>query len=255
MIKRLNTPFFPLFIAVLLVFSCTTKKDGVAYRVYHNTTTHFNGHFNADQAMIQAQKTIESAFQEDYDSIIPILICGNPELNKAAYEDLEKVISKSEKVIKKHTITGEEKKSIRFPIYNKWIDENYILLGQANYYKGQFNVSEKLFSYVANKYPEPNAQVSGTAWLARNFIADHESSKAILTLAKEELGNKKISPSTKAYYYAVLAEAQIQNFEFEKAIPIKKKLLEHHSNLLCKQLRLYNILQVAYLLSVRAWSH
>jgi N-acyl-D-aspartate/D-glutamate deacylase len=87
----------------VLVVSCTTKRDGVAYRIYHNTTTHYNGHFNADQAMLKAEAKILSNTTEDFDSILSVIALGNDDAVKTAYEDFERVIEKSEKVIAKHT--------------------------------------------------------------------------------------------------------------------------------------------------------
>ena len=70
----------------ILVVSCTTKRDGVAYRIYHNTTTHYNGHFNADQAMLKAEAKILSNTTEDFDSILSVIALGNDEAVKTAYQ-------------------------------------------------------------------------------------------------------------------------------------------------------------------------
>lgn len=59
--------------------------------------------------MISAEEKIKTQYQENYDSILPLFIFGDIETIKPAFEDLERVIEKSEKVIK-NTPSQESKK-------------------------------------------------------------------------------------------------------------------------------------------------
>ena len=217
MTKRNLAYPLPFIILMMVLWACTNKKDGVAYRAYHNTTAHYNGHFNADQAMLQAETKIRSNTIEDFDSILSVIALGSPEGGQAALEDLERVISKTEKVIKKHTITGEQKKSIKKPYYNRWIDENYILLGKAHYYKKEYDVAEKLFQFVYKKYTDPNAIAMGAAWLSISLMTQDEYSKAIQILSKEELNPTALEPKTKVFYHSTLAELYIKTKKWDKA--------------------------------------
>ena len=210
---------YPFLLVLMLVsfWACTNKKDGVAYRAYHNTTAHYNGHFNADQAMIQAETKIRSNTIEDFDSILSVIALGSPEGAQTALEDLERVIAKSEKVIQKHTITGEQKKSIKKPYFNRWIDENYILLGKAHFYKKEYDIAEKLFQFVYKKYPDPNAVAMGAAWLSITLMTQEEYAKALQILSKEELNPTALDPKTKVFYHSTLAELYIKTRKWEKA--------------------------------------
>ena len=210
---------FFLFLLLMSVatFSCTNKKDGVAYRIFHNTTAHYNGHFNAEQAMISAEEKIKTQYQENYDSILPLFIFGDIETIKPAFEDLERVIEKSEKVIKKHTITGEQKTKVKWPEYNRWIDENYILVGRAHFYKKNYQVAEKLFQYVAKKYHEPNAEAMGNAWYGLTLVAQEEQGKALALLNKEGFSTSGLKPANSAFYHEVLGQIYIDTKKWEKA--------------------------------------
>jgi hypothetical protein len=206
-----------LFALTVLVVACTTKRDGVAYRIYHNTTTHYNGHFNADQAMIKAEGKIISNTTEDYDSILSVIALGNDDAAKTAYEDLERVIEKSEKVIAKHTITGEKKGSIKWPEYNRWIDENYVLIGKAHFYKKNYNEAEKLFQFVSKKYTEPNAIGVSSSWLALDLLAQDEAPKAIQLMTREEFNPALMTAKNQVFYHSVLAQLYIYTQKWEKA--------------------------------------
>ncbi|MEY2764317.1 MAG: hypothetical protein RLZZ205_741, partial [Bacteroidota bacterium] len=93
MTKRITAAPIAFILMMIVLWACTNKKDGVAYRAYHNTTAHYNGHFNADQAMLQAETKIRANTIEDFDSILSVIALGSPEGGQAALEDLERVIT------------------------------------------------------------------------------------------------------------------------------------------------------------------
>lgn len=118
--------------------ACSTKVDGVAYRIYHNTTGHYNGYFNANELIKKTQLNFELKRKDDFDEIIALKNYGTPELFKEAKPEMDKAIKKCEKVIKRHTMTSETKKDMKWPVFNKWMDDNYLVIGQANLYKGDY---------------------------------------------------------------------------------------------------------------------
>ena len=63
------------------------------------------------------------------------------------YPLMERVIEKSSKVVDKHTITASKRhqKYFKRPELNKWIDDNYMVIGKAYYYKEDYAKSEEIF--------------------------------------------------------------------------------------------------------------
>ena len=50
--------------------SCTTKRDGRAYRLYHNTTAKYNGFFYANEAHAEAEVKLEELHEERWDEVL-----------------------------------------------------------------------------------------------------------------------------------------------------------------------------------------
>jgi len=194
-----------LLVLAVVLYSCSTTKDGFAYRAYHNTTAHFNGHFNAGESVKKGVEKIHLAHQEDYDEILPIFIYGTEETAKESYPEMEKAIGKCEKVIGRHTMTNEAKKNKKRPKFNKWIDENYMLIGQSYFYKKNFFKAEEVFQFVSRKYKEKDTQATSATWLARTYIARKEYSKAVQALNRVEIEGD-IPDDIKADYYLVAAD-------------------------------------------------
>jgi tetratricopeptide (TPR) repeat protein len=208
-----------LILTMLGLWGCSNKKDGTAGRVYHNMTAHYNGYFNADELVEKGEKTIRTAHKDDYDKLLPIFIYGTDEQAKATFPDMEKAIAKCEKVINKHTIKDDSKKDKKRPELNKWIDENYMVVGRAHFYKRSYYKAADIFQYVNRKFKKPEVGIVSNSWLARTYIQQEEYSKAVQTLVKSEndAESDKVDDKLKADYHLVFADALIHQKKLEKA--------------------------------------
>jgi tetratricopeptide (TPR) repeat protein len=215
---------FLLFVTAIILWSCSTNKDGVAYRIYHNTTAHFNGHFNAEESIKKGVGKLTAAFKPDYDSILPVFVIGTEETAKDAFAEMERAIEKTEKVINRHTIKKEANKDRKRPEYNKWIDENYMAMGRAYFYKRNFLKAEQVFKFVNGKYKDSDTQLSSATWLARTYTEMGEYSKATQALNRfePEAENKD---ELKAEYYMALADNIMRSDKLEDAVKEMEKAI------------------------------
>jgi len=218
---------FLLALVVLCLWACSNKKDSTVSRVYHNMTAHYNGYFNADELVAKGAKTITTAHKEDYDKILPVFIYGTEEQAKAAYPDMEKAIAKCEKVINKHTIKDDSNKGKKKPEFNKWIDENYMVVGRSYFYKRNYYKAADVFQYVNRKFKKPEVMVSTNSWLAKTYIQQEEYSKAVqaLTRAENDVDKEEVSDDLKAEYHMVFADALLHQKKLEKAAEEMEKAI------------------------------
>ena len=200
---------------------CSNKKDGTAYRLYHNMTGHYNGYFNANELVLKGAGTLAANHKEDYDKLLPIYIHGTEEEAKAIFPDMEKAIAKCEKVISKHTIKDEGAKDKKHPEFNKWIDDNYMVIGQAYFYKKSFYKSADIFQYVNRKFKKPEVAVKSNTWLAKTYNEQEEYGKAIQALvrAENDVEDDKVSSRLKADYHLSYADAYIHQKKWENGGP------------------------------------
>jgi len=218
---------FSACMCLLLVMACSTKKDGTAYRLYHNMTGHYNGYFNANELVINGANTLAAGHKEDFDQLLPIFIYGTPDEAKAIFPDMEKAIGKCEKVISRHTIKDDSNEDKKHPEFNKWIDDNYMVIGQAHFYKQSYYKSTDVFQYVNRKFKKPEVAVHSSTWLAKSYIADEEYGKAIQALVRVEgdVEKDEVDQAIKAHYYLTYADAYIHQKKWEKAATELEKSL------------------------------
>jgi tetratricopeptide (TPR) repeat protein len=221
-------PVFQMFMSVvflsLILVSCSTKEDGVAYRIYHNTLGHYNGYFNANELVKKSQMTLANGRKDDYDEVIPLYNYGTVSQKKELIPDLDKAIKKCGKVVKRHTLVAESKKDMKWPEYNKWMDDNYHVIGQSNLYKGEYYKAQETFNFISNKYSSEAVQIRAYIWAARSYFLEGDFSKAKQLLQKAD-GYEDLPKELARELYLVKAEFFMVQGELGEAIdPLEKGL-------------------------------
>jgi TolA-binding protein len=189
------------FILALLFTSCSNQKNTIVNRTYHNTTARYNGYFNAKESVKEGDNKIKTGHVEDYTNVLPIFIFGDAASARSVYPQMDIAIEKCTDVIQNHSMYIKKKE------YCKWIDDSYLLIGIANFYKREYDEANKMFEYVAKEYKDNPIKFDAFMWLAQSYIATKNYSKAntFLNLAESDSefpDNKKALLKTiRADYY------------------------------------------------------
>jgi tetratricopeptide (TPR) repeat protein len=222
--SRVKMFFGTIAFLSLFFVGCSTKEDGVAYRAYHNTLGHFNGYFNANELVKKSQLTLANGRKDDYDEVIPLYNYGTVSQKKELIPDLDKAIKKCGKVVKRHTLVAESKKDIKWPEYNKWMDDNYHVIGQSNLYKGEYYKAQETFNFISNKYSSEAVQLRAYIWGARSYFLEGDFSKAKQLLQKAD-GYEDLPKDIARELYLVKAEFFLIQGAYGEAIdPLEKGL-------------------------------
>ncbi len=205
-------------LAILILTHCSTSKDGLSKRIYHNTTARYNGFFNAKEAKKGALFSLENSNEDDYDSILTIFFYPTVESVETIRENMERVISKTELVIDKHEmkVSKRDKRSMKKPEMNKWIDDNWLLMGQAYFFERNYWKAEEIFLYVKRKYSNPEIEALSNLWLVRTYLEQGEDRN--VEEALEELSTIKNFPEElRAEYNLVLADQAVKSGDLKEA--------------------------------------
>ena len=145
-----RTLILTLTFVTLAVTSCTTKRDGRAYRLYHNTTAKYNGFFYANEAHAEADAKLEELHDERWDEVLPLFLEADEATAQQIFPLMERAIEKCTRVVDRHTMAPPKQlaKSMSRPVMNKWIDDNYTVIGKSYYLKGDYAKAEEIFTYL-----------------------------------------------------------------------------------------------------------
>jgi len=147
----------------LVISSCSTKKNNFMNRNYHKTTTKYNGYFNGNESLKAGIRKLKENYKDDFSKIIPVFKMGDLTKDQTTHPYMNKAIEKGSIAIQTHSmnIKGRE--------YNKWIDDNYFMVGKAYFYKGEFDEAIKTFNYIKESYKRAPIKYDAALWLARCF--------------------------------------------------------------------------------------
>ena len=210
-----------VLLAMTLVWAgCSRKKTGLTNRMFHQTTARFNGYFNAKEMMMALEENLRVQNQENWDELLPVFIYPDEEKAQQLYPELDVIIEKCSKVIQRHSMR------IRNKEHNKWIDDNYFLIGKANFYKRTYGSAQEMFTYVSKAFKQQNTRYDAGIWLARVYMETNRMSKAnsVLKKVSEE---KDLPKHIEAELPAVYADYYIRQENWDSAIEMLEQAIEH----------------------------
>ena len=125
---------------------------------------------------------MKESYQEDYTNRLPIFIYSKDEVVQPIYPNLERAIEKTSLVIDRHSMDINGKENV------KWIDDTWIVMGEAQFLKREYIQAKQIFDFTKRKYPDPQTEQISRYWLARIYTEQEQYSRASDELRKLEKG-------------------------------------------------------------------
>ena len=172
-------------ILIVIASSCSTEKNTLLNRKYHSVTAKYNGYFNANELINQAIRSYKASYKEDYYLQLPIERLPSEKEVEGILPAIDTAISKCTKVIQNHSMPSI-KGSYKKVEYNTYIDENFLTVGQANFYKRNFESATRNFEFVSRLFVTDKSNYIAKLWQARIDIEVGNFSDALIAIESLE---------------------------------------------------------------------
>ena len=169
-------------IALLSVFACSTEKNNFFNRKYHSTTARYNGLFNANELLRLSLITYDGSHKDDFYTFLPVNPLPNDKDVIGMYPAIDTAIAKCTKVIEDHSMPNAVDMYYKEAEYNNWIDENWITIGKALYYRRDYEKALKNFEFVKRFFIKDPSTYIAELWIAKIYIELNKYSDAKLIL-------------------------------------------------------------------------
>ncbi len=200
-------------LAILFIASCSNKINTWGSRQFHMATTRWNVYFNGKESFKEGQKIIAKNHQENFDKLLPVYLENDIPTREMASEQMDRAVRKAVKAIELHSITAKPKRKKgkresekyrafrRKKEYNNMIDECYILMGKALFYRREYYSTERTFRYILREFSDMPMHYEAAIWYARTLGEQNKHFRALRTLddvMKEQGFPKELLPMAKA---------------------------------------------------------
>lgn len=171
-----------LLLAFWVVTACTTQKKkgelSAIGKLYHNTTAKYNGYFNANELMKETFLTLDLQHQDNYNKILPVFTYTEADNPQAVAGDLDLAMEKVSVVINLH------RQSV-------WTDDCYLLIGQAQFLKKDYEAAEETLRYLINEYSPRKMKEAKDKQKSKKKKRKARSKKSKSSVKIEKTGNSK----------------------------------------------------------------
>jgi tetratricopeptide (TPR) repeat protein len=120
-----------------------SNPNSPVYKAYHHMTAKYNGYFNAQLKLAEGIENLEKDYVDNYNQILTMFkFTGAPEVKTSA-SVLDEAMIKAAVDIKLHP------RSV-------FVDDCYLLIGQSQYIKRDFENAEQTFSWMVSEFDPKN---------------------------------------------------------------------------------------------------
>ncbi|HYW96418.1 MAG TPA: tetratricopeptide repeat protein [Bacteroidales bacterium] len=225
-----------LVLTLVFAAACSTEKNTSMSRNYHNLVSHYNIYFNGSESLKKGVNQAGKSFQDNFTRILPLFYFSSPQVSQSITPAMDRSIEKATKVITLHSITAKpeikrgnltekQKEFYNKKEFNKWVDDNYILMGKAYVYENKFKLAIETFKKVVADFPDEPIRYEALIWMARayNELGDYRESQNILEIVKNA---GDLPQEYQGEFYTTYADFFIKQDKYEQAIPQLEKGLE-----------------------------
>ena len=171
-----------LLLALLSVFACSTEKNNFFNLKYHSTTARYNGLFNANELLRLSLITYDGSHKDDFYTFLPVNPLPDEKEVIGMYPAIDTAIAKCTKVIEDHSMPNAVDMYYKQAEYNNWIDENWLTIGKAFYYRRDYEKALINFEFIKRFFLNDPSTYIAQLWIAKVYIELNKFSDAKLIL-------------------------------------------------------------------------
>jgi tetratricopeptide (TPR) repeat protein len=223
-----------LLVLLLVPANCSVEKNTASTRFYHGMTAKYNIYFNGDESFKAGLLKVVNGHTDDYAEILKVFEYSDPSSASRCSSDMERAIQKASKLISLKSITAkpegrerekltpEEDEFLNRKEYNDWVDDSYLLIAKARFYKQDYTEAAAVFEYCISQANDQLIKKEASIWLARIYNEKGRFSDSYRTLTELEIPAKS-KKGMKSMYYTTLADMFIKQKKYSEAIePLEK---------------------------------
>ena len=219
---------------------CSVEKNTGASRFYHGMTARYNIYFNGYESFKAGLAKISRDYKDDYAELLKVFEYSDPYTASLCSSDMERAIQKASKLISLKSITAKpevkdtrqlsekDQKLLERKEYNEWVDDSYLLIGKARFYKHEYNEATAIFNFCITDANDPAIKSEAQIWLARIYNETGNYNESFRLINEIDI-SADFPKSLISMYYTTLADLFIKQKRYTEAIDPLERSIENVS--------------------------
>jgi tetratricopeptide (TPR) repeat protein len=247
--------YLALLSLLLFPTNCSVEKNTPSSRFYHSLTSRYNIFFNGNESFKSGVSKVNKGYTDDYAELLRVFEYSDPASPSRCSSDMERAIQKASKLISLKSMTSKPEIKDKTKIseqdqslldrkeYNNWVDDSYLLIGKAHFYKQEYNEASAVFEYCMKEAADPEIKKEASIWLSRVYNESGKYSEGFRILNEMDIKNES-SRTLKSMYYSTLADLFIKQKKYSEAVDPLGKAIQLASGKRAKYRLTYLLAQI-----------
>lgn len=213
--------------------------------MWHAFTARYNTYYNGHTAYKEGMYAKEKGHKDNYTELLPVFLVGSEKSRTTGSGNFETTITKCQKAIQLHSITrrpkveGSKRQSPKMKAYlaqkefNPFLKHAWMLMGEAQFQKGDFLEAASTFSYITRHYAtQPTIVNEARAYLIRCYteLEWYYDAEEVVSRMKRD----SITPHVRKIANLSEANLLLRQERFDDALPYLQKAVKEVSGSLQK---------------------
>lgn len=198
-----NTSIFWILFITAIMFSCSAERNNVISKTYHNTTARYNAYFYAKGRIQEVEQIVKESRDNDYNNVLKLY----PKIDSTIANTYQTQIDDA---IKKASIAIQRHKN------SKWVDDSYILIGEARYYSLDFVNAIQTYMFVNGESEDDDARHRALINLLKAYTDYEEYANAVAV--SDYLKKEKLNRENAKWLYVNRAHLSQVNGDYDNMV-------------------------------------
>jgi tetratricopeptide (TPR) repeat protein len=201
-------------LVLLSAVSCSTKKNTFTRRLYHNITSRYNVYFNGKESLNEGTIELMQGTKDNYTKVLPVFNFGTKQEAQQLNPQMDRAIQKASIAIQRHSMVFDGTEKV------KWIDDSYLMIGKAYFYKQEYFSARRTFNFIIQEYGYNEIKYEAMIWLALTYnqTGEYEKTEPLLNLVTADITKDMVQYDMIKVLPQVYADLYIRQGYYDKAL-------------------------------------
>jgi tetratricopeptide (TPR) repeat protein len=152
--------------------------------------------------------------KENYTQVLPVFNFGTKQEAQLLNPQMDRAIQKASIAIQKHSMPFGGIEQV------KWIDDSYLMIGKAYFYKQEYFSARRTFNFIIQEYGYNDIKYTAMLWLALTYnqTKEFEKSEPLLNLITVDINKGIVPDDVVKILPQVYADLYVRQENYDRAV-------------------------------------